>query len=226
MEEQGKATLCKRLEREFDDRFYALGGLLRLQDEFKNSSGKICDRAIFLFKNAQYFLSPKALDSFVEDFSYGYNNGTIEHIKSPIEQIFFVAFLSVLHQRITHESLGIHIIPLCQCEFSTDGYNYVHDFAFDIFVNSLINHPSGHDYAFMSSVVVECDGHDYHNKTKRQVSNGNKRSNAMQQSGLTVIHFNGSDLFKHPYQCAEEAYCAIIKSYKKDLRNWLQSEDN
>lgn len=209
---------------DFDERFYARGRLVHLHREIKNRSSSICDRALFLIDNAQYFLNPIALDSFCDDFEFGYNSETVECIKSPIEQIFFIAFLSVLHQKSTRESLGIDIIPLCQYEESIDGYNYVHDFAFEFSVDGLIGKFMPDDCTFMSSVTVECDGHDYHNKTKRQVSNGNKRSNAMQQSGLTVIRFSGSDIFKYPYQCAEEAYCVIIKKYKRDLKRWLQAE--
>ena len=221
MLERDSNKLYTAMAADFDDRFYARGRLVRLHREIKERSNAVCDRALFLIDNAQYILSPRALDSFAEDFELGYNSGTIEYIKSPIEQIFFIAFLTVLHQKLSHESLGIDIVPLCQYEQNIDGYDYVHDFAFYIDVYSLRNRFKLKDCMFMSSVTIECDGHDYHNKTKRQVSNGNKRSNAMQQSGLTVIHFSGSDLFKYPYQCAEEAYCVIIKKYKKDLKKWL-----
>lgn len=224
MLERDMENLYIEMTSDFDDRFYARGTLLRLLKEIKERSDSVCDRALFLIENAQYVLSPRALDSFAEDFAFGYNSGTIEYIKSPIEQIFFVAFLTVLHQNLTRESLGIDITPLGQHEQNIDGYDYVHDFAFYIDVYNLRNKFKMKDYIFMSSVTVECDGHDYHNKTKRQVSNGNKRSNAMQQNGLTVIHFSGSDLFRYPYQCAEEAYCVIIKKYKKDLKRWLQFE--
>ena len=223
MLERDRDKLYLAMTSDFDERFYARKRLVRLHMEIKNRSCSVCDRALFLIDNAQYILSPRALDSFAEDLELGYNSGTIEYIKSPIEQIFFVAFLTVLHQKLIHESLGIDIIPFCQYEESIDGYDYVHDFAFEFCVFSLIGKLMPSNYSFMSSVTVECDGHDYHNKTKRQVSNGNKRSNAMQKSGLTVIHFSGSDLFKYPYQCAEEAYCIIIKKYKKDLKKWIEN---
>lgn len=45
-------------------------------------------------------------------------------------------------------------------------------------------------------IVVECDGHDFHERDKEQVSKDKKRDRDLQQMGFTVFRYSGSDLFK------------------------------
>lgn len=56
-------------------------------------------------------------------------------------------------------------------------------------------------YAF----VVECDGHDHHERTKEQAARDRKRDRAMLMFGLDVMRFTGSELWKDADQCAAEA---------------------
>jgi len=55
-------------------------------------------------------------------------------------------------------------------------------------------------------IVVECDGHDYHERTKQQASSDKKRDRCMTGLGYTVLRFTGSDIYKDPMKCAEEVY--------------------
>jgi hypothetical protein len=53
-------------------------------------------------------------------------------------------------------------------------------------------------------VVIEVDGHDFHEKTKRQASYDKKRDRSMVLEGYQVLRFTGSDIFNKPYECVEE----------------------
>lgn len=53
-------------------------------------------------------------------------------------------------------------------------------------------------------VAIECDGHDFHEKTKQQASKDKARDRYMQSKGWSVLRFTGSDIFKDPMACAEE----------------------
>ena len=59
---------------------------------------------------------------------------------------------------------------------------------------------------FRSSIIVECDGHDFHEKTKAQASKDKKRDRVLQSVGYRVFRFTGSDIYKDPISCAEEVY--------------------
>lgn len=51
-------------------------------------------------------------------------------------------------------------------------------------------------YPFMaaSGVVVECDGHDFHERTKEQAARDRKRDRRLQQLGYVVLRFTGSEI--------------------------------
>lgn len=49
------------------------------------------------------------------------------------------------------------------------------------------------------SVIVECDGHDFHEKTKEQVAKDNERDLGLKMEGYEVLHFSGSQIYKDPF---------------------------
>ena len=53
-------------------------------------------------------------------------------------------------------------------------------------------------------LVVECDGHDYHEKTKQQASGDKERDREMKKLGYEVFRFTGSDIWNDVYSCAKE----------------------
>lgn len=55
-------------------------------------------------------------------------------------------------------------------------------------------------------LVVECDGHDFHERTKRQAARDRARDRHMQAAGLTVFRFTGSEIFEAPVKCVEQVY--------------------
>ncbi len=53
-------------------------------------------------------------------------------------------------------------------------------------------------------IVVECDGHDYHDKTKGQASRDRQRDREIQKRGMLICRFTGADLWADPLKCADE----------------------
>lgn len=65
--------------------------------------------------------------------------------------------------------------------------------------------------------VVECDGHDFHEKTKEQARRDRARDRWMQMHDLVVLRFTGSEIFKSPDDCADQvAECIYSKVFKDD----------
>ncbi len=54
------------------------------------------------------------------------------------------------------------------------------------------------------SVVVECDGHEHHEKTKEQAQRDKKRDRELTAAGLTVLHFTGSEIHRDAKGCVKE----------------------
>ncbi|MBF0502792.1 MAG: DUF559 domain-containing protein [Candidatus Riflebacteria bacterium] len=55
-----------------------------------------------------------------------------------------------------------------------------------------------------TSVIVECDGHDFHEKTKHQAARDKKRDRNIQSTGFHILRFTGSEIWKSPVGCAQE----------------------
>lgn len=53
-------------------------------------------------------------------------------------------------------------------------------------------------------MIVECDGHDFHERTKEQARRDKKRDRFFQSMGIKVLRFTGSEIWADPDQCAEE----------------------
>lgn len=51
------------------------------------------------------------------------------------------------------------------------------------------------------SLVVECDGHDFHEKTKEQAKRDKSRDRDLQAAGITVLRFTGSEIYNDINQC-------------------------
>jgi hypothetical protein len=50
--------------------------------------------------------------------------------------------------------------------------------------------------------VVECDGHDYHERTKKQAERDRGLDRAFQREGFRVFRFTGSEIWQGPEACA------------------------
>lgn len=68
-------------------------------------------------------------------------------------------------------------------------------------------------------IAVECDGHDFHEKTKEQAQRDKARDRALMAHGVKVMRFTGSEIWRDPSACVIEA----IKVLDPDaLALWVQ----
>lgn len=53
-------------------------------------------------------------------------------------------------------------------------------------------------------VVVECDGHDFHERTKEQAQRDKSRDRELQELGHPVLRFTGSEIWADAWTCAAQ----------------------
>jgi len=53
-------------------------------------------------------------------------------------------------------------------------------------------------------LVVEVDGHDFHERTKEQAAHDKRRDRWMAEQHYAVMRFTGSEVWANPFACAEE----------------------
>lgn len=51
-------------------------------------------------------------------------------------------------------------------------------------------------------LIIECDGHDFHERTKEQAANDRSRDRAALLAGYEFMRFTGSELWRDPLGCA------------------------
>jgi len=56
----------------------------------------------------------------------------------------------------------------------------------------------------LTSLIVECDGHDWHERTQQQASYDRARDRDLLRQGLSTIRFTGSEIHRDANQCARE----------------------
>lgn len=126
--------------------------------------------------------------------------------ESPIEDLFWVAINALCDAHFIEtnpdpdddggDRCGLYIHPQRSIG------NYRVDFLLTFVGYSFATTPA----AIQSkSVIVELDGHNFHDKDKRQRSYEKKRDRDLQRAGYKVLHFTGSDVVKDPFACAHEA---------------------
>lgn len=62
-------------------------------------------------------------------------------------------------------------------------------------------------------LIVECDGHDFHERTKEQAARDRSRDRVLNSHGYDVFRFTGSELWRDPWACAEQVYEWAIRGW-------------
>ncbi len=53
-------------------------------------------------------------------------------------------------------------------------------------------------------IAIECDGHDFHEKTKDQAARDKKRDRYLVAQGIRVLHFTGAEIHRDARKCVAE----------------------
>lgn len=132
-----------------------------------------------------------------------------EDCQSPIEKILAFAFKLIAYENECDTAPTLYIDS--QKRIVANGKVYYADFVLNY------EDDNGTGYTFVPKnpfkLIIECDGHDYHEKTKEQVRHNNERDYDLKMAGYDVLHYSGSQIFNDPLKCAQEIYdYATMKS--------------
>lgn len=125
-------------------------------------------------------------------FRWGKPNGTLAEAAATIAQI---------------EDTGIAIFPQCQLD------KWRVDFL--IGMNGAERVGKGVTKDGVGWLIVECDGHDFHERTKEQAAKDRARDREFQSAWFGVFRFTGSELYRDPYGKAGETLNWLFRKYWK-----------
>lgn len=84
------------------------------------------------------------------------------------------------------------------------------------------------DFAFFGMggrVCVECDGHDYHERTPGQAMHDRRRDRFFQKNGWHVMRFTGTEIVRDAAACADELFELLGILDDRFIRTWQRERD-
>ena len=116
------------------------------------------------------------------------------------------------------EQIIASVLPFCNDGYKEIGYSWLPEpefgsviysqeeiggYRLDFLIKCFCN-------GFVRMVAVECDGHDYHDRTKEQAARDKARDRKLASLGITVLRFTGSEIYRRPYQIQEEIEAILL----------------
>ena len=127
----------------------------------------------------------------------------MDYMESPIELILYSAIVKIM------DEIGLYLYVEPQTEIECkNGKKYRADFT--IFYDEICNPLLKEDFL----LDIECDGYEFHQKTKKQVKNDNQREYDLKMEGYEILRFSGTQIFENPERCAADILNYIIEKNK------------
>jgi very-short-patch-repair endonuclease len=130
---------------------------------------------------------------------------------SPIELAFLIGLMGFSYSvpRYDFGDTQLYInrelaLPVIRVELQAPVGEYRADFLLTVIA---------HDGAVLGRVVIECDGHAFHERTKEQAAHDRSRDRAMTLAGYTVMRFTGSEIHNRLVGCITDAHWACWNMY-------------
>ena len=144
----------------------------------------------------------------------------LQKLESPIEVMFFLALILIgrdeeryrIHCRWDEDNLPFDGRMNFTNEDESDILTirpqhrfgeYRTDFFLEV-ESQLFDHETQRSATTTKTLIVECDGHEFHEKTKEQAQRDKKRDRTLQSLGHPVFRYTGSEMFKDCFRCARE----------------------
>lgn len=148
----------------------------------------------------------RQLTELAEATAANYYDQAVSYCDSPIEQ----SFLTALFVAGLLRNEGFIVAPKGQ-EPKPDGRKWfiqpqasLLGYRADFLIGSMPKTPG-------RMLIVECDGHDFHERTKEQAARDRQRDRVFQTEGYKVFRFTGSELYANPFGCALEVMSELLR---------------
>jgi very-short-patch-repair endonuclease len=177
----------------------------------------IYKRVHHLFKEYSDIEDAKIMFSLYEEYEEDFNEMEI----TPIERIMY-AILMNCHNGMNYvvlageDSYPYHIFSYVGSQVKIGKYTC--DFLIETSINDKNNHNTTHT---VSKIVIECDGHDFHEKTKEQAARDKKRDRFIVSKGYKLLRYSGSEIYNNFESIIDE----IDEILEDDIRNWLNNNN-
>lgn len=133
-----------------------------------------------------------------------------KHFKSPIERIVW------LELRFLNDYYG-HFNVTLDAQVKID--RYCADFVIKY-------HPFEKGFTQdnpLKQIVIECDGHEFHEKTKEQAAHDKERDRVMTKMGYIVLRYTGSEICTQPSKIIDDIHSFFNPAYAKEQEEIIRT---
>lgn len=137
----------------------------------------------------------------------------LEQCESPIEKVFISAIMAAAREA-GYETFDLYetnhdidsYAPGSSCELAIWPQFEVGKYRIDFRLvakayDARLNPPWS-----TRKIMVECDGHEFHERTKEQAKRDRAKDRHLQALGYKILRFTGSEIWADPYKCAKETF--------------------
>lgn len=137
----------------------------------------------------------------------------IHRCESVIEKLLYIALIHRWFLTLTfvHRPKYYRLIVLPQRKLKLGEQTIRVDFLVVLFEFAYIKNTTKRKITNKAQVVVECDGHDYHERTKEQARRDRMRDRLLQTHGYPIFRFTGSEIYNDPEDCAMQIIQFLLK---------------
>ncbi|WP_160141570.1 endonuclease domain-containing protein [Salicibibacter halophilus] len=156
----------------------------------------------------KYSSNEEIQEKLLETLSVYFNqvDNILQKTESPIEKTMAIELLNLIKSDSELGEIGfVDLEPQKTIKLNNRNKYYVADFLITWKPTVSVN-------GVERKLIVECDGHDFHEKTKEQVKKGKLRDRKLFLEGYTVFHFTGSEIYEDVSGCAIEVL-EMIRSW-------------
>jgi hypothetical protein len=176
----------------------------------------------------------------------------LSHAESPIEKVFLATLITDAHFDAEHGALERdRVVDMIDAHglgpTPKDGREY--HFFFTTCADArmvavlqptlvLEDRRMRPDFVLFSGVqrdvrlVVELDGHDFHERTPEQAERDKSKDRLLQKYGWRVLRFTGREVLRDPVKCVEEAKQSLLDAIRSwyaehgvgEIRTWFERE--
>lgn len=142
----------------------------------------------------------------INDFSHQMHANCLEKgMESPIEDLFWIACHALCRSESVAINPGPEVLPSGDIFFFDCVQLEPQKLIGTYRVDFLLSWGRTDEQQSCAPVVIELDGHAFHDKNKRQRSYEKARDRFLVKQGYRVLHFTGSDVVADPFKVASEA---------------------
>jgi very-short-patch-repair endonuclease len=138
------------------------------------------------------------------------------HTESPIEEIMGASLLIGLQEFAAALSLRGQASPVVRLgpfeAFEDDHILIVPQYEWGGFrIDFAIFAKVAKDMS--ATLFVECDGHDFHERTKEQAARDRSKDRKIQEAGISVYRFTGREIYRDPEACVVQVMDFITNKW-------------